>query len=73
MWIEEAILSLECKIIEDYPNDPRGPSCLVLGFTAQNLPIHVLCGMREPKVLIIITVYRPDPDKWIDWQIRRGG
>ena len=41
--IEEALLSTRCKIIEDYPNDPRGPSCLILGFTKQNLPIHTVC------------------------------
>lgn len=33
--IEEALFSPEAKIIEDYPNDPRGHSCLVLGFTKQ--------------------------------------
>ena len=31
--IEEALFSPEAKIIEDYPNDPRGHSCLVLDFT----------------------------------------
>ena len=61
--IEQAMFSEECEIIEEYPNDPRGASCLVLGFTSQDLPVHVLCGMREPGVLIIITVYRPNPDK----------
>ena len=70
--IEEAILSSEAKIIEDYPNDPRGPSCLVLGFTKEhNLPVHVVCGTGEPVSLVIITVYRPDPDEWIGWLIRR--
>lgn len=70
--IEEALLSSKAKIIEDYPNDPRGSSCLVLGFTKkQNLPIHIVCGMREPNNLVIITVYRPEPDEWIDWQIRK--
>lgn len=27
--IEEALLSAACTIIEDYPDDPRGPSCLL--------------------------------------------
>ena len=69
--IEESLLSRESKIIEDYPNDPRGPSCLILGFTKEDLPIHSVCGMWEPETLVIITVYRPDPDEWIDWQIRK--
>lgn len=69
--IEEALFSPEAKIIEDYPNDPRGSSCLVLGFTKQKHPIHVVCGIGEPKTLVVITVYRPDPGGWIDWQIRK--
>ena len=69
--IEEALLSSKAKIIEDYPNDPRGHSCLILGFTKESLPIHILCGIAETDVLLIITVYRPDPDEWIDWQIRK--
>ena len=69
--IEEALLSSKCKIIEDYPNDPRGPSCLALGFTKHNLPIHIICGIREDNIIIIITVYRPDPGEWIGWQIRK--
>jgi hypothetical protein len=28
--VEAALLSAE--MLEDYPNDPRGPSCLVLGY-----------------------------------------
>jgi hypothetical protein len=36
--IEEAILSSGSKIIEDYPNDPRGHSCLILGFTPLESP-----------------------------------
>ena len=43
------------EILEDYPDDPRGPSCLILGFS-QNLPIHIVCGYTEIKWLRIITV-----------------
>lgn len=28
------------NIIEDYPNDKYGPSCLVLGFTQAGRPLH---------------------------------
>ena len=69
--IEKALLSPKANIIEDYPNDPRGHSCLILGFTKENLPIHVVCGEGESDALLIITVYRPDPNDWIDWQIRK--
>jgi len=69
--IEQALLSEQCGVIEDYPTDPRGASCLVLGFTSQGSPIHILCGVAVPDMLVIITVYRPDPSQWINWRIRR--
>lgn len=70
--IEESLVSARAKIIEDYPNDPRGSSCLVLGFTEKNLPVHAVCAVGEPETLVVITVYRPDPDEWTDWEIRKG-
>lgn len=70
--IEDALLSSMCKIIEDYPNDPRGQSCLILGFTKQHFPIHTVCGIEED-IAILITIYRPDPNEWINWEVRKGG
>ncbi len=70
--IEEAMLTQDSKIIEDYPNDPRGHSCLILGFTKKQRPVHILCGVSEKEMIIIITVYRPDPEEWISWEKRRG-
>jgi hypothetical protein len=70
--IEEALLSERCEVIENYPDDPRGASCLVLGFTEERLPLHLVCGVSLPDVMVIITVYRPHPDKWFDWRIRKG-
>lgn len=35
--IEAVILNGE--LLEDYPEDPRGPSCLILGYS-QDRPIH---------------------------------
>lgn len=31
------------EILEDYPEDPRGPSCLILGYSKER-PIHIVCG-----------------------------
>ena len=69
--IEQAFLSQKCEIIEKYPNDPRGESCLILGFTKEQKPIHVVCGIQEENFLIIITVYRPDPKLWTDYRKRK--
>lgn len=57
----------DCEIIEDYPDDPRGASCLVLGFCSTR-PIHAVCTIKtDPDLLLLITVYDPSkrPDKWI--------
>ena len=35
----ESVL-LHCEVIEDYPNDPRGESCLILGFTSEKIPVR---------------------------------
>lgn len=69
--IEESVLSAQCEVIEDYPADPRGHSCLVLGFTQAGLPIHIVCGHLSEEEFIVITIYRPDPEQWIDWRIRK--
>lgn len=69
--IEEAFLSSQLEVIEDYPDDPRGKSCLVLGFTNEGEPIHFVCGLAMEDILIIITIYRPDAEQWIDWRKRR--
>lgn len=68
--LENAISNGE--IIEDYPNDPRGLSCLVLGYS-QNRPIHIVCGYTPTKWIRIITVYIPKPPKWIDEKTRAKG
>jgi len=65
--IKEALLNGE--IIENYPNDPRGPSCLISGFS-ENRPIHLVCGWTKFNWLLIVTVYIPKPPKWVDSKTR---
>jgi len=59
--IEESVLN--GLILESYPNDSRGSSCLVVGFTKVGKPIHVVCG-KNGNLLIVITVYIPAPPKF---------
>ena len=68
--IEAALLSPEAVVIEDYPDDPRGHSVLVLGFTEDEEPIHLVCSIQENHA-ILITVYRPDPRRWTNWRERK--
>jgi hypothetical protein len=58
-------------IIEDYPNDKYGPSCLIFGFTNAGRPIHVQCTDATRGLLKIITLYEPDEAVWIDFRTRR--
>ncbi len=54
------------EIIEDYPEDARGHSCLMLGDSPENnRSIHVVCSPKDD-YLAIITTYLPDPSKWSD-------
>ncbi len=57
---------IESRIIELYPDDPRGESCLAVGFTPEELPLHLVCGKNPAGHLILITVYIPTMPKWID-------
>ena len=66
----EALTSPGLHVVEDYPNDPRGISCLDLGFTEKRQPIHAVCGLARD-MLVVITVYRPDPEQWTDSRIRK--
>jgi len=70
--LEDALRNGE--IIENYPDDPRGASCLVLGFCGPK-PIHAVCTIKtEPEELFLITVYDPSkrPDKWTENYRKRG-
>ena len=55
-----------CKILEQYPNDPRGVSCLTVGFSPDGTPVHIVCGRNPLGHLVLITVYIPTMPKWKD-------
>ena len=61
----------QSEIIEDYPDDKYGASCLLLGFTLMNRPLHIHCSYPSRPLLKIITLYEPNPDLWIDFKLRR--
>ncbi len=63
--IEEAVIG--GSVIEDYPTDKYGPSCLVLGTTLNGRVLHV--QVSYPPIVKII--YEPTADDWkSDWQTR---
>ena len=68
--VEEAIAS-QSEVIEDYPDDKYGPSCLILGFTMAGRPLHIQCSYPIRPHVKIITLYEPDPELWINFRFRR--
>jgi len=68
--LEEA-LSGDAFVIEDYPDDKYGPSCLVLGFTRAGRPLHVQCSYPDRALIKIVTLYEPDPERWVNWRARK--
>ena len=68
--IEETIRN--GAIIEDYPDDNPYPSCLIYGNTFSQEPVHSVWAYNQKnRWAVVITVYRPDPQRWIDWRTRR--
>lgn len=59
--VQEAVLSGE--IIEEYPEDKYGPSCLIYGKTNAQRILHVQASL-DP--VWIVTAYDPTrtPEKW---------
>ena len=65
--VQEAILGSMAEMIEEYPTDKYGPSCLIYGVTGAGRVLHIQANPRG----VIITVYDPDPAEWIDLKRRR--
>lgn len=58
--VREAIFFGE--VIEEYPDDRRGESCLIFHIR-QSRPLHVVCAPKL-EYLAVITAYRPVPEQW---------
>lgn len=66
--VKDVVLTGE--LLEDYSDDPRGRSCLILGHGEGGRPIHVVCAPK-PEYAAIITAYLPDPNQWTEDYKRR--
>ena len=67
--IREAIST--CELNEDYPDDKYGQSCLILGSTSKQRPLHIQCSCPSRPVIKIITTYEPNRFEWIEYRTRR--
>ncbi|MEW6687102.1 MAG: DUF4258 domain-containing protein [Candidatus Edwardsbacteria bacterium] len=60
------------EVIEEYPEDKPYPSILIFGKTIVERPLHIVCAYNEAEnLVIIITVYQPNPALWIDYKMRK--
>ncbi|MCP4410430.1 MAG: DUF4258 domain-containing protein [Gammaproteobacteria bacterium] len=52
--------------IEHYPHYPKGASVLVLQADKNGQPVHVVWGIprRHERPAVLVTAYRPDPERW---------
>ncbi|MDE3000747.1 MAG: DUF4258 domain-containing protein [Gemmatimonadota bacterium] len=61
------------EIIEYYLDDRPYPSCLIYGRNVDGEPIHSVWAYNENnQMATLITVYRPNPARWIGWRDRRN-
>jgi hypothetical protein len=70
----EAIAGIfKARVVEHYPNYPKGPSVLLLQEAGDGSPIHVVWGIPRGhgKPAVLVTAYRPDPARWDDNFMRR--
>ena len=61
--VEEALSS--GRMLEQYADDGRGESCLMVGFTKKGKPLHIVCG-KAGDTMAIITVYIPTAPKFVN-------
>ena len=59
--------------IEEYPAFVKGPSILVLQRDHDQRPLHIVWGIPKDRTspAVIVTAYRPDPERWSDDFLRR--
>lgn len=67
----EAVLT-SGRVIENYKDDFPLPSILLSGKSSEGRPLHIVVGINlTEKILVIITAYEPDPEKWFEDFSRR--
>lgn len=56
------------RLVENYPEYPKGPCILVLEEDFEGNAVHAVWGIPkgESGPAVLVTAYRPDPRQWSD-------
>lgn len=67
MFVRDVLATVaEGTVVEDYPDYGKGSCVLVLQQDRRGEPMHVVWGIPKgaSSPAVLVTAYRPNPDKW---------
>jgi hypothetical protein len=73
--LEDVLDGIDAAIlVEDYPESRKEPSVLVLQYDRNGHPVHVMWGVPKGAgtPAILVTAYRPAPERWSADFMRRN-
>ena len=74
IFVRDVVASAATAVlVEDYPDYHKGRAVLVLQYTGDQNPIHIVWGIPKDATspAVLVTAYRPDPARWSSDFMRR--